>query len=95
MVYVLATVGMTRLVFVQRKLPGVPAWQMVIPVAAIVVLGYPLYRNVYPYPYHPPPQGNGHKPPASGPPAVAIQGALVDLPGKTSITTGMIMGRRR
>jgi len=49
-VYVLATIGMTRLVFVQRKMPSVPMWQIVIPVAAIVVLGYTLYRNVYPYP---------------------------------------------
>jgi hypothetical protein len=49
-VYVLATIGMTRLVFVRRKMPSVPMWQIVIPVAAIVVLGYTLYRNVYPYP---------------------------------------------
>jgi hypothetical protein len=37
------------LVFVRRKLP-VPMWQVVIPIAAIVVLGYTLYRNVIPYP---------------------------------------------
>jgi hypothetical protein len=49
-VYVLATIGMTRLVFVRRKMPSVPMWQIVIPAAAIVVLGYTLYRNVYPYP---------------------------------------------
>lgn len=49
-VYVLATVGMTLLVFVRRKTPSVPLWQVIIPVAAIVVLGYTLYRNVYPYP---------------------------------------------
>ncbi|HTU05335.1 MAG TPA: hypothetical protein VMG13_07235, partial [Trebonia sp.] len=49
-VYLLATVGMSRLVFVQRKMPLVPAWQVIIPVAAVVVLGYTLYRNVYPYP---------------------------------------------
>ena len=49
-VYVLATVGMVLLVFVRRKTPSVPMWQIVIPVAAIVVLGYTLYRNVYPYP---------------------------------------------
>jgi amino acid transporter len=48
-VYVLATIGCTMLVFVQRKLP-VPMWQVVIPIAAIVVLGYTLYRNVIPYP---------------------------------------------
>lgn len=48
--YLLATVGMTLLVFVRRRMPGVPAWQVVLPIAAIVVLGYTLYRNVYPYP---------------------------------------------
>jgi amino acid transporter len=49
-VYLLATIGMSRLVFVQRKMPLVPTWQVIIPVAAVVVLGYTLYRNVYPYP---------------------------------------------
>jgi amino acid transporter len=48
--YLLATVGMTLLVFVRRKMPSVPLWQVVIPIAAVVVLGYTLYRNVYPYP---------------------------------------------
>ncbi|HEY2578328.1 MAG TPA: APC family permease [Streptosporangiaceae bacterium] len=47
--YVLATLGCTMLVFVRRKLP-VPMWQLVIPLAALVVLGYTLYRNVIPYP---------------------------------------------
>ena len=49
MVYVLATVGASVLVFVQRKLP-VPMWQVVIPIAGIIVLGYTLYRNVIPWP---------------------------------------------
>ena len=48
--YLLATVGMTLLVFVRRKMPAVPAWQIVVPIAAVIVLGYTLYRNVYPYP---------------------------------------------
>ncbi len=48
-VYVLATIGCVILVFVQRKLP-VPMWQIIIPVLALVVLGYTLYRNVIPYP---------------------------------------------
>jgi amino acid transporter len=48
-VYVLATVGATVLVFFRRKLP-VPMWQIVIPGAGLVVLGYTLYRNVWPYP---------------------------------------------
>jgi len=47
--YVLATVGCTILVFVRRRLP-VPVWQVVVPLAALVVLGYTLYRNVIPYP---------------------------------------------
>jgi len=48
--YLLATIGMTLLVFVRRQMPGVPMWQVIIPVAAVIVLGYTLYRNVYPYP---------------------------------------------
>jgi hypothetical protein len=48
--YLLATVGMSLLVFVKRKMPHVPMWQVAIPAAAIIVLGYTLYRNVYPYP---------------------------------------------
>ena len=54
-VYVLATIGMTLLVFVKRKMPSVPMWQIIIPIAAVIVLGYTLYRNVYPYP-----TGDGH-----------------------------------
>lgn len=48
-VYVLATIGCVILVFVRRKLP-VPMWQIVVPIMALVVLGYTLYRNVIPYP---------------------------------------------
>jgi amino acid transporter len=48
-VYVLATIGAGILVFVRRRLP-VPMWQVAIPVAGLVVLGYTLYRNVWPYP---------------------------------------------
>ena len=47
--YVLATVGCVKLVFIDHKL-AVPQWQMVIPIAALVMLGYTLYRNVWPYP---------------------------------------------
>jgi ABC-type thiamin/hydroxymethylpyrimidine transport system permease subunit len=47
---VLATIGMTLLVFVRRTMPSVPMWQVIVPIAAIIVLGYTLYRNVYPYP---------------------------------------------
>ena len=45
----LATIGCIILVFVQRKLP-VPMWQIIVPILALVVLGYTLYRNVIPYP---------------------------------------------
>jgi amino acid transporter len=48
-VYVLATVGCIMLVFVRHKLP-VPMWQIIVPIASLVVLGYTLYRNVWPYP---------------------------------------------
>ncbi|MBA3338844.1 MAG: APC family permease [Geodermatophilaceae bacterium] len=48
-IYVLTTIGAIRLVFVQKKM-SVPMWQIVIPIAALVVLGYTIYRNVIPYP---------------------------------------------
>lgn len=48
-VYILATLGAIGLVFVRRKLP-VARWQVVIPLAALVLLGYTVYRNVIPYP---------------------------------------------
>jgi amino acid transporter len=54
-VYVLASIGCIMLVFVRHKLP-VPAWQIVIPLAGLVVLGYTLYRNVIPYPTSGPPE---------------------------------------
>jgi amino acid transporter len=47
--YLLTTIGAIRLIFVQRRL-AVPRWQVVIPLLAIVLLGYTLYRNVWPYP---------------------------------------------
>jgi amino acid transporter len=53
--YVLATVGMVLLVFIRRKM-AVPMWQVIIPIAAIALLGYTLYRNVFPYPS----SGPGH-----------------------------------
>jgi len=73
-VYVLATIGMTMLVFVRRRMPSVPMWQVVIPIAGIIVLGYTLYRNVYPYP-----TGDGHWFPivAGAWLAVAIVGVLL------------------
>jgi amino acid transporter len=47
--YVLATVGCIKLIFVDRKM-DVPAWEVVIPVLALLMLGYTIYRNVLPYP---------------------------------------------
>lgn len=47
--YVLTTVGSIWLVFVQRKM-SVPRWQIVIPILALVMLIYTLYRNVIPFP---------------------------------------------
>jgi amino acid transporter len=48
--YVLTTIGAIKLVFVERRMPAVPMWQVVVPVLALVVLGYTLYRNVVPFP---------------------------------------------
>ncbi len=47
--YLLTTIGCIKLVFVERRL-DVPQWQVVIPILALVMLGYTIYRNVYPYP---------------------------------------------
>ncbi len=47
--YLLATLGCIKLVFIDRKL-AVPQWQVIIPIAAVVVIVYTLYRNVWPYP---------------------------------------------
>jgi hypothetical protein len=47
--YVLATVGCIKLIFVDHKM-AVPQWEVVIPVLALVMLGYTIYRNVFPYP---------------------------------------------
>ena len=53
--YGLTTIGAIRLIFVQRRM-AVPMWQVVIPLAALALLGYTLYRNVIPYPS----SGPGH-----------------------------------
>src|SRR3954451_18503998 len=49
-VYVLTTIGAIKLVFVERRLPAVPMWQVVVPIAALLVLGCTLWRNVIPFP---------------------------------------------
>jgi amino acid transporter len=47
--YILATVGAMKLVFFSGE-RTVPGWQIAIPIGAILVLGYTIYRNVWPYP---------------------------------------------
>jgi amino acid transporter len=52
-VYFLATIGMVRLVFFGPRAadrPAVRTWEIVIPILGIIVLGYTLYRNVWPLP---------------------------------------------
>ena len=48
--YLLATIGCIKLIWIDKKMPQVRTWEIVIPVAAVVVIGYTLYRNVIPYP---------------------------------------------
>jgi amino acid transporter len=48
--YLLATVGCIKLIWIDKKMPQVRTWEIVIPLAAVVVIGYTLYRNVWPYP---------------------------------------------
>lgn len=47
--YILATIGAIRLLFFSGRLL-VRRWEIVIPVLALAVLGYTLFRNVVPYP---------------------------------------------
>jgi amino acid transporter len=48
-VYAVATVGAMRLLFFSA-VRTVRRWEIVIPIVALVVIGYTLYRNVVPYP---------------------------------------------
>jgi amino acid transporter len=48
-VYVLATIGMVRLVFFTGQ-TSVRRWEIAIPVLGLIVLGYTLFRNVWPLP---------------------------------------------
>ncbi|MEU8591605.1 APC family permease [Streptomyces sp. NPDC048664] len=47
--YALTTVGGIWLIFVRRVMP-VAAWEVVIPLGALAILGYTLFRSVVPYP---------------------------------------------
>jgi amino acid transporter len=48
-VYLLATIGAIRLLFFSGSVK-VRRWEIVIPLAGALVLGYTIYRNVWPYP---------------------------------------------
>ena len=50
LVYALATIGAARLLFFSGGRPQVAVWEVAIPALALVVIGYTLLRNVYPYP---------------------------------------------
>ena len=45
----LATVGVSRLLFFSGT-RQVAAWELVVPVLALALLGYTLYKNVVPFP---------------------------------------------
>ncbi|MGH3357341.1 MAG: APC family permease [Nocardioidaceae bacterium] len=47
--YVLATIGCIKLFFIDRVM-DVRRWEIVIPLLALVMLGYTMFRNVWPYP---------------------------------------------
>jgi amino acid transporter len=49
LVYALATLGAAKLLFFSGE-RQVAAWEVVVPALALVVIGYTLFRNVYPYP---------------------------------------------
>ena len=49
LVYALATIGAAKLLFFSGE-RRVAAWEVVVPFLALVVIGYTLFRNVYPYP---------------------------------------------
>ncbi len=48
-VYILATIGMVRLIFFSGQ-TQVRRWEIAIPVLGIIVLGYTLFRNIWPLP---------------------------------------------
>jgi len=48
-VYILATIGMVRLVFFSGD-NTIRRWELIIPVLGIIVLGYTLFRNIWPLP---------------------------------------------
>jgi amino acid transporter len=49
LVYALATIGAAKLLFSSGE-RLVAAWEVIVPFLALVLIGYTLFRNVYPYP---------------------------------------------
>ena len=49
LVYALATIGAAKLLFFSGE-RQVAVWEVVVPFLALLVIGYTLLRNVYPYP---------------------------------------------
>jgi amino acid transporter len=49
LVYALATIGAAKLLFFSGE-RLVAAWEVIVPFLALVLIGYTLFRNVYPYP---------------------------------------------
>ena len=47
--FALATIGAAKMLFLSGE-RQVAAWEVVVPFLALVVIGYTLFRNVYPYP---------------------------------------------
>src|SRR5829696_4558912 len=47
--FALATIGAAKMLFLSGE-RQVAAWEVVVPFLALVVIGYTLLRNVYPYP---------------------------------------------
>ena len=45
----MATIGMSKLVFFSGQ-RSVRNWEIVIPILGVIVLGYTLVRNIYPFP---------------------------------------------
>lgn len=48
--YLLATIGAARML---RQTTTIPAWEIVVPVVTLLVLGYTVIRNLFPYPSGP------------------------------------------
>jgi amino acid transporter len=48
-VYIMATIGMTKLVFFSGE-RTVKLWEIAIPILGVIVLGYTLFRNIWPLP---------------------------------------------